>query len=59
MKSLAEYLKLRDLINALELTPGQADEVVWRCTKDGTFSVKSTYHLFIMANDEFASAKPI
>ena len=58
-QAMAEYLKLWDMVADTQLAPGQADAAVWRCTKDGVFSVKSAYQLYFMANTSFACAKPI
>jgi hypothetical protein len=56
---LAQYLQLWDIVAGTVLTEGRQDEAVWRCTKDGNFSVSSAYRLFFIANKEFACAKPI
>jgi hypothetical protein len=57
--ALAQYLQLWDLLEGTTLTVGQQDEVVWRPSHDGAFSVNSAYKLFFIANMQFACAKPI
>jgi hypothetical protein len=58
-QAMVEYLKLWDMVADTQLSPGQIDAAIWRCTKDGEFSVKSAYQLFFMAKTSFACAKPI
>jgi hypothetical protein len=58
-QALAEYLKLWDMVAEVELSMNQIDKAVWRCTADGTFSIKTTYQLYLMASHNFACAKPI
>lgn len=41
-------LEEADIVVSLPLTRlGAPDKIIWRVTKDGNFSVKSTYHLEI------------
>lgn len=45
-----EETQIRDLISLLnEITPSETieDQPIWRCNKNGVFSVKSIYHHFI------------
>jgi hypothetical protein len=57
--ALAQYLQLWDLLEGTTLTAGQQDEVVWRLSHDGAFSVNSAYKLFFIANTQFACAESI
>jgi hypothetical protein len=38
---------------------GQPDKLIWHCSADGVFTVKSAYNLYFMTNTIFACAKPI
>jgi hypothetical protein len=58
-KRIAQYLQLWDLVAGTTMTVGRQDEAVWRCTKNGKFSVSSAYKLFFITNTQFACAKPI
>jgi hypothetical protein len=58
-KGIAQYLQLWDLVAGTTMTVGRQDEAVWRCTKNGKFSVSSAYKLFFITNTQFACAKPI
>jgi hypothetical protein len=59
VQALAQYLQLWDLLTGTVLTNGRQDVAVWRCTKDGSFSVRSAYKLFFIANTKFVCAGPI
>jgi hypothetical protein len=58
-RALSKYLFLWDMIRNIELSPGQADQAVWRRTEDGVFSVQSAYQLHFIAMTKFVCAKPI
>ncbi|XP_041011395.1 uncharacterized protein LOC121255185 [Juglans microcarpa x Juglans regia] len=40
------------IISIIHISPCKSDDkLVWRCTKNGIFSVKSAYHLLVFVND--------
>ena len=56
---LTQFLILVDALQAVVLTPGIADRVVWKLTSSGEYSARSAYRAFFVGLEFFPCGKTI
>jgi hypothetical protein len=53
---ILEFLQVWDLVDALNLSPHEADRFIWKWTADGSYSASSAYRAFFMGRMEMEGA---